>query len=86
MGTRLFAGNLPASMTDDELPKVFRRFGAVKFTRLGCSDESGASKRFGQVGTTTGALTDDAILYLDLPRQNYPTIIATNARSNEASS
>ena len=57
MGTRLFVGNLPFGVTEDELREVFAKHGAVNDCHIVMDRESGRSKGFGFVEMTSN---DDA--------------------------
>jgi len=55
MGKRLYVGNLPYSMTEDELTTTFGRVGAVAEVAIVMDRETGRSKGFGFV-----EMADDA--------------------------
>lgn len=61
MGKKLYVGNLPYSMTEDELAHVFSECGDVQSVRIIFDRESGRSKGFSfvEMGTEQGA--QDAI-------------------------
>lgn len=50
---RIYVGNLPFSMTEAELMKVFAEHGAVLHTMVAVNKESGKSRGFGFVTFTT---------------------------------
>jgi len=53
MGTRLFVGNLPFGVTEDEVREVFSKHGTVKDCHIVMDRDSGRSKGFGFVEMTT---------------------------------
>ena len=62
MGTRLFVGNLPYGVTDNELRSEFEKYGAVKDCHIVMDREMNRSKGFGFVEMTT---QDDATKAID---------------------
>lgn len=59
MSKRIYVGNLPYSMTEDELREIFGEFGAVESVNLISDRETGRPRGFGFVEMTDGA--DEAI-------------------------
>ncbi len=49
MGTKLYVGNLPFTISDDELGQAFQRFGNVTSAKVILDRDSGRSKGFGFV-------------------------------------
>ena len=49
MGTKLYVGNLPFSISDEELAQAFQRFGTVTSAKVILDRDSGRSKGFGFV-------------------------------------
>jgi RNA recognition motif-containing protein len=49
MGTKLYVGNLPFSISDEELGQAFQRFGGVTSAKVILDRDSGRSKGFGFV-------------------------------------
>jgi RNA recognition motif-containing protein len=61
MGRRLFVGNLPYSVTDDDLNDAFSDSGTVKSARVITDRETGRSRGFGFVEFSTEEAADIAI-------------------------
>ncbi len=49
MGTKLYVGNLPFTVSDEELGEAFARFGTVSSAKVILDRDSGRSKGFGFV-------------------------------------
>lgn len=49
MGTKLYVGNLPFTISDEELGGAFQRFGTVTSAKVILDRDSGRSKGFGFV-------------------------------------
>ena len=49
MGTKLYVGNLPFTISDEELGQAFERFGTVTSAKVILDRDSGRSKGFGFV-------------------------------------
>jgi cold-inducible RNA-binding protein len=58
MGRRLFVGNLPYTVTDEDLKEYFSQFGAVEYAHVITSRDTGTSKGFGFVEMSTQAEAD----------------------------
>ena len=65
MGKRLYIGNLPFSVTEDELRELFGRHGAVVGVDLITERETGRPRGFGFVEMEDPAAADAAIESLD---------------------
>ncbi len=61
MGKRLYVGNLPYSVTEQELSDKFGAFGTVESATLITDRDSGRSKGFGFVEMATDAEAQKAI-------------------------
>ena len=61
MGKRLYVGNLPYSVTEQELTDKFGAFGTVESVTLITDRDSGRSKGFGFVEMATDAEAQKAI-------------------------
>ena len=57
----IYVGNLPYSVTDEDLRETFRRFGAVSQVNLIADKFTGASKGFGFVEMDNNSQADAAI-------------------------
>ncbi len=61
MGKRLYVGNLPYSMTEEELQNAFAQAGEVRDVAIVIDRESGRSKGFGFVEMASDAAAAVAI-------------------------
>ncbi len=61
----IYVGNLPYSITDDELREAFAAFGDVKSAKVIMDRETGRSKGFGFVEMDDGAQAEEAIRVLN---------------------
>lgn len=61
MDTKLYVGNLPYSITDDQLGELFAQFGTVSSAMVISDRNSGRSKGFGFVEFATKEEADKAI-------------------------
>ena len=61
MDTKLYVGNLPYSITDDQLGELFAQFGTVNSAMVISDRNSGRSKGFGFVEFATKEEADKAI-------------------------
>ena len=62
---RIYVGNLPYSVTDDELRETFSEFGDVTSAEVVTDKFSGQSKGFGFVDMPSNADADEAIKALN---------------------
>ena len=62
---RIYVGNLPYSVTDDELREAFSEFGDVTSAEVVTDKFSGQSKGFGFVDMPSNADADEAIKALN---------------------
>ena len=65
MGKKLYVGNLPFSITEDELRKLFAKYGAVDRVNVITDRESGRPRGFAFVEMTEASAATDAIKALD---------------------
>jgi RNA recognition motif-containing protein len=79
MGTKLYVGNLPYSVTDNDLHRAFSQHGTVASARVMMDRESGRSKGFGFVEMGDEAQAQAAIAGL-----NGQPLGGRNAVVNEA--
>ncbi len=61
MNNKLYVGNIPYSMTADELGKLFEPFGAIESAAVVSDRDSGRSRGFGFVEMATGEEAQGAI-------------------------
>lgn len=65
MGKRLYVGNIPFAVTEDELRNLFGQHGAVSGVDLIVDRETGRLRGFGFVEMDEAAAADAAIAALD---------------------
>lgn len=65
MGKKLYVGNLPFTITDDELGNLFAQVGQVTSAKVITDRESGRSKGFGFVEMATDEEAQKAISQFD---------------------
>ncbi|MBJ22529.1 MAG: RNA-binding protein [bacterium] len=65
MGKRVYIGNLPFSLTEEELRETFERHGAVTAVDIITDRESGRPRGFAFVEMEDPAAADAAIEFLD---------------------
>jgi len=65
MAKKLYVGNLPYSVTDDELKNMFEPFGTVSSAQIITDRETGRAKGFGFVEMANDDEADKAISELD---------------------
>lgn len=61
MDNKLYVGNLPYSVRDDDLQQQFGHFGQVRSAKVMMDRETGRSKGFGFVEMSSGAEAQSAI-------------------------
>lgn len=61
MGNKLYVGNLPYGVRDNDLEQAFSQFGAVASARVMMERDTGRSKGFGFVEMSSGAEAEAAI-------------------------
>jgi RNA recognition motif-containing protein len=75
----IYVGNLPYSITEDELKDVFTEFGEVSSVNIITDKFSGQSKGFGFVEMASNSEADEAIKAL-----NESNLKGRNIRVNQA--
>lgn len=65
MAKKLFVGNLPYSMTDDQLRELFEQYGEVASASVIMDRATGRSKGFGFVEINDDQVADNAIAKAD---------------------
>src|SRR2546429_9162968 len=61
MGKKLYVGNLPFSATDEALQEIFAQAGSVQSAKIITDRDTGRTKGFGFVETSTDQEAADAI-------------------------
>ena len=79
MGNKLYVGNLPYSVRDNDLEQAFSAFGAVTSAKVMMERDTGRSKGFGFVEMPNNSEADAAIKAL-----NETPLKGRNLRVNQA--
>lgn len=83
---KLHVGNLPSSMTEDDLELTFGRFGTVESAMVFRDANTGKSRGFGAVEMATEEQGRIAISRLNLTQQDGLTMIVGKSRTGQAAS
>ena len=83
MDNKLYVGNLPYSMRDDDLQQHFASFGAVSSAKVMMDRDSGRSKGFGFVEMQSDQAAQAAIRGLHGQRMDGRDIVVNEARPRE---
>lgn len=83
MGTKLYVGNLPYSITEDSLQQHFAQFGSVVSARVIMDKLSGRSKGFGFVEMSSAQEAEQAIGTLNGTDFEGRNIVVSEARPQE---
>ncbi len=65
LGNKLYVGNLPFSVTEDELREVFARHGQVQSVNVIMDRDTGRARGFGFVEMGDSSAAEDAMRALD---------------------
>ncbi len=65
MGSKLYVGNLPFSVTEDELREIFERHGKVQSVNVIMDRETGRPRGFGFIEMADSSAASDAMRALD---------------------
>ncbi len=84
MAKRLYVGNLPYKMTDDEMRDLFAQYGSVESASIIMDKMSGRSKGFGFVEMSNDEEAQAAISALHNTMVGDRTIVVNEARPMEA--
>ncbi len=79
----IYVGNMPYSMTEDDLRTAFEVYGAVASARLVTDRETGRVKGFGFVEMNNPAEANAAIEALNGSRQGGRELVVNEARPRE---
>ena len=80
MGTKLYVGNLPYSVTDEVLQETFSQFGNVASAKVIMDRDSGRSKGFGFVEMSTNEEAQSAIERLNGSELNGRQVTVNEAK------
>jgi RNA recognition motif-containing protein len=83
MDTKLYVGNLPYSMRDDDLQQHFARFGQVASAKVMVDRDSGRSKGFGFVEMRSGDEAQAAIRGMNGQSFDGRALVVNEARPRE---
>jgi cold-inducible RNA-binding protein len=83
MGQKLYVGNLPYDLPEDELRNIFSAAGQVASVRLITDRETGRPKGFGFVEMSSEAEAQDAIQKLNGSTVGNRKIVVSEARPME---
>src|SRR5262245_3371220 len=83
MGTKLYVGGLPFSVTDGRLSEVFSAHGTVESARVITDKFSGQSRGFGFVEMSSGSEAQKAINALNNTELDGRTLTVNEARPME---
>ena len=84
MGNKLYVGNLPYSVRDDDLQQAFSEFGSVSSAKVMMERDTGRSKGFGFVEMGSDAEAQAAISATHGQQQGGRALVVNEARPMEA--
>ena len=84
MGNKLYVGNLPYGVRDNDLEQAFSQFGAVTSARVMMERDTGRSKGFGFVEMGSDAEAQAAISALHGKQEGGRALVVNEARPMEA--
>ena len=84
MGNKLYVGNLPYSVRDEDLQQSFGQFGAVTSAKVMMERDTGRSKGFGFVEMGTDAEAQAAIAGMNGQPLGGRSVVVNEARPMEA--
>ncbi|HEX2930461.1 MAG TPA: RNA-binding protein [Candidatus Binatia bacterium] len=83
MGTKLYVGGLPYSVTDNRLSEVFSAHGTVESARVIADKFTGQSRGFGFVEMSSGSEAQSAIAALNNTDLDGRTLTVNEAKPME---
>ena len=83
MSTKLYVGNLPFDLSEDELTQIFNSAGQVASVKLICDLFDGRSRGYGFVEMATDQEVDRAVEMLNGREINGRCIRVASAHSND---
>ena len=83
MGNKLYVGNLPYTVRDEELQQAFSQFGAVSSAKVMMERDTGRSKGFGFVEMGSDAEAQAAINGMNGQPLNGRSLVVNEARPME---
>ena len=83
MGNKLYVGNLPYSVRDNDLEQAFSQFGAVTSAKVMMERDTGRSKGFGFVEMASDAEAQSAINGMNGQSLGGRSVVVNEARPME---
>ncbi len=83
MGSKLYVGGLPYSVTDQDLSEMFGPYGTVESARVITDKFSGQSRGFGFVEMSSATEAQNAISSLNGSTMNGRNLIVNEAKPQE---
>ena len=83
MGNKLYVGNLPYTVRDDDLQQAFSAFGAVNSAKVMMERDTGRSKGFGFVEMSSDAEAQSAIQGMNGQSLGGRSLVVNEARPME---
>ncbi len=84
MGTRLYVGNLPFTITRETLADAFAQFGEIQHASVATDRETGRSRGFGFVEIESAEAAQQAISAMHGSDLGGRTLVVNEARPREA--
>jgi RNA recognition motif-containing protein len=83
MGSKLYVGGLPYSVTEQELSELFSAYGTVESARVITDKFTGQSRGFGFIEMSTAEEASNAISSLNNTQMKGRTLIVNEAKPQE---
>ena len=83
MGSKIYVGGLPYSVTEQDLAEIFAAHGTVESARVITDKFTGQSRGFGFVEMSSAAEAQNAISSLNNSQMNGRTLIVNEAKPQE---
>lgn len=83
MGSKIYVGGLPYSVTEQDLSEMFAPYGTVESARIITDKITGQSRGFGFVEMSSDGEARNAISSLNSTQMNGRTLIVNEARPQE---
>lgn len=83
MGSKIYVGGLPYSVTEQDLAELFSAHGTVESARVITDKFTGQSRGFGFVEMSSAAEAQSAISSLNNSQMNGRTLIVNEAKPQE---
>lgn len=83
MGKKLYVGNLPYSVREEQLETIFAQYGTVESTKVITNRDTGRSKGFGFVEMSSDSEAQEAIAKANTMQVDGRALTVTEARPQE---